>query len=68
GRMWVEPAGETSMARLRVGQAAETGAELLITACTWCLVMLTDAVKTAGFEDRIEVLDLAELVARACGG
>ncbi|MBU0513911.1 MAG: (Fe-S)-binding protein [Proteobacteria bacterium] len=68
GRMWVEPAGETSMARLRAGQAAETGAELLITACPWCLVMLTDAVKTEGLEDRIEVVDLAELVARACGG
>ncbi len=64
GRMWVEPAGETSMAVRRAAQAAATGAELLVTACPWCLIMLTDAVKTGGFEDQLEVVDLAELVAR----
>jgi Fe-S oxidoreductase/nitrate reductase gamma subunit len=64
GRMWVEPAGETSMAVRRATQAAATGANLLVTACPWCLIMLTDAVKTAGFEDQLEVVDLAELLAR----
>jgi Fe-S oxidoreductase/nitrate reductase gamma subunit len=66
GRMWVEPAGETSMAVRRAAQAAATGAELLVTACPWCLIMLTDAVKTGGFEDQLEVVDLAELLARSC--
>ena len=65
GRMWVEPGSETSMAVIRAEQAVQTGADMLVTACPWCLVMLTDAVKSAGLEQNIEVVDLAELVRKA---
>lgn len=68
GRMWyaeVEGA-DTHISALRVAQAAATGASRLVTACPLCLIMLTDAVKTAGLEDRLQVVDLAELAAEAC--
>ncbi len=67
GRMWQELPGERSLAQQRLAQAAETGAEAVITACPLCLIMLEDGRKTGGYEDRFEVLDLAELVARALG-
>lgn len=51
-----------SPARLRVKQAAETGADLLAVACPNCLTMLEDAVKVEGLEDRIKVRDIAEIV------
>jgi len=67
GRMWSEVEAETKISEIRAREAAETGAEILATACPYCLAMLTDAVKTANLADRIEVLDLMELVLMALG-
>ncbi|MGD8563182.1 MAG: (Fe-S)-binding protein [Desulfarculaceae bacterium] len=69
GRMWhAEIDGaDTQISALRVAQARETGARLLVTACPLCLIMLSDGVKTAGLEGDLEVIDLAELTARALG-
>ncbi len=66
GRMWVE--GSESGERLgvmRIKQAVDAGAEILATACPFCLLTLEDAVKTAGYGDRIEVKDIMELVSMA---
>jgi len=69
GRMWHEPEGQASpgLAQRRLAQAAEAGAEAVVTACPLCLIMLEDARKTGGFEERLKVVDLAELAARALG-
>jgi len=37
----------------------------LVTACPFCLSTLEDAVKTVGFEGKIKVMDIAELLALA---
>ena len=66
GRLWNdEPASRAreSIAGLRIQEAHSTGAEAVVTACPLCLVMLEDARKTAGLEESIRVVDLAELVA-----
>ena len=39
-------------------------AQVVVTACPFCLINLEDAVLTTGREGSMEVLDLAELVAR----
>jgi Fe-S oxidoreductase len=57
--------GEDSPSRVRVREALETGAEIIAVACPQCFKMLDDAVKTEGLEDRLEVLNLAEIVNRA---
>jgi len=67
GRMWFEAEEEGKIAELRVKEAAETGAEVIATACPFCLAMLTDAVKTAGLEDKLQVKDISELVIEATG-
>jgi Fe-S oxidoreductase/nitrate reductase gamma subunit len=69
GRMWQEElTSDVPMAELRIREAAQTGAELLVTACPLCLIMLEDARKTAGLEGTLEVVDLAELCVRALDG
>jgi len=67
-RMWQpDLASGESMSEIRIREAAEAGAELVITACPLCLIMLEDARKTAGVEDRLRVMDLNELAATALG-
>lgn len=68
GRMWQEDLdGEVRMSSLRVREAAATRASILVTACPLCAVMLDDARKAEGLQDRLEVVDLCELAARALG-
>lgn len=64
GRMWVDIPGPR-LAEVRVGDAVDSGAEILATACPFCLSTLEDAVKTMGFEGKIKIMDVAELVALA---
>ena len=45
--------------------AEEIGAELIVTACPFCLINLEDAIKTTGNEGKIEVIDMIELVDRS---
>jgi len=68
GRMWVEAStGGERLAEIRVKDALELGAEVIATACPFCMLTLEDAVKTTGAEDSIQVLDIVELVAQAIG-
>lgn len=48
--------------RARVREAVEAGADTLITACPLCTVMLGDAVKTEGMEDRLQVKEISEFI------
>ncbi len=66
GRMWLEGLGEGERnAQRRVRDAADLGVDAVVTACPFCLLTLEDARKTTGLEEKLEVIDLAELVARA---
>jgi len=66
GRMWSEGTNaEERLATERIEEALDTGADVLAVACPFCLLTLEDAVKVGGHEDRLQVLDIMELVARA---
>jgi len=64
GRMWVDIPGER-LAEIRVKNAAEVGAEVVATACPFCLLTFEDAIKTTGLEGKIQVMDIAELLSQA---
>ncbi len=66
GRMWVEASdsGER-LAEMRIRQAVDVGAEVLATACPFCLLNLEDAAKTTGYEQSLQVRDIMELVSMA---
>jgi Fe-S oxidoreductase len=54
--------GAEAPARVRVREAAETGASVIAVACPACARMLDDAVKAEGLEDRLNVMDIAEII------
>jgi len=49
----------------RTDDVLETGAEIIVSACPYCMVMLTDGLKYANKEEEVKNFDLAELVAQA---
>ena len=59
--------GTARMSEIRVREAHATGAEVLITACPLCLIMLEDALKTLGFGKGLKVMDLNEVVLQSLG-
>ena len=58
-----EPAQRVNLLRLK--DAVATGADLIVTACPFCLQMFEDAAKTFDPETPVEVADLVELLERA---
>ena len=42
--------------------AAEAGANVIVTACPFCMVNMEDAIKVAGMEGKMTAIDLTELV------
>jgi Fe-S oxidoreductase len=66
GRMWLEGTNPgTRLAQQRIQEALDTGAEILATACPFCLLTLDEAAKHLNAEGRIRVLDIAEIAAQA---
>jgi Fe-S oxidoreductase len=68
GRIWMEdaPGGGERPAEIRVREAAGlAGVDTLVVTCPKDLVMLQDALKTTGLEERIVVRDIIELVEEA---
>lgn len=56
---------ENSPGRQRVREAYDTGAQILAVACPSCLVMLEEAVKEEGLENKLMVKDVSEIVSLA---
>lgn len=65
--LFYEPKEEQRMGVLRVKMAAEAGANVIVTACPYCMANIEDAIKVAGLEGKMTAIDLAELVARQIG-
>lgn len=67
GCVWMEGAGEERPSVQRIREAAAIGGDLryFVVACPKDMAMYSDAVKTAGYEGKIEVVDIASLVLRS---
>ncbi len=61
--LFYEPEEEQRMGVLRVEMAKKAGADVIVTACPFCLVNIEDAIKVAGLEGEMQAIDLCELVA-----
>ncbi len=51
----------------RTEEALSTGADIIVTACPFCMVMMTDGIKYKNQEERIKNYDIAELMAMDLG-
>ena len=67
GRIWMDTSNEQKRtSEQRIEEAMELGdIRYFVTACPKDYTMYTDAVKSLGVADRLEVKDLIELVAEA---
>ncbi len=62
GRVWMETQKGERFCDLRIDQALGVGAEVLATACPYCITMLEDSRITMGVDEKIEVKDITEIV------
>lgn len=46
----------------RTEEALETGADIIVTACPYCMVMMTDGLKYKNKEEEVKNYDIAELI------
>jgi Fe-S oxidoreductase len=60
--LFYEPKEEQRMGVLRVRMAAEAGANVIVTACPFCMANIEDAIKVAGLEGKMSAIDLTEMV------
>jgi Fe-S oxidoreductase len=60
--MWSEEPSDKRVNSERVGQALESGANILAVACPFCMTMLEDGVKARSGGQELRVMDIAELV------
>ncbi|MDG2193826.1 MAG: (Fe-S)-binding protein [Polaribacter sp.] len=64
-QMFKEPEkGDKDINVLRTEDALETQAEIIATGCPYCNTMMTDGIKFKNKEAEVEVLDIAELIAK----
>jgi Fe-S oxidoreductase len=62
--LFYEPKEDQRMGVKRVQMAAAAGANVIVTACPFCMVNMEDAIKVAGLEGKMTAIDLAELADR----
>ncbi len=68
GQMFKEAeAGQKEVFIERTEEALETGADIIATACPYCMVMMTDGLKYKNREEDVKNYDIAELVVTALG-
>jgi Fe-S oxidoreductase len=67
GRMWLHEKEGRRMNLLRAEEVTESGADVLGTACPYCLTMMEDGIKNLETARPAKVMDLIEIVASSIG-
>lgn len=62
GRFWLETEPEERLSNMRLEEALAVGADVLATACPFCLVNFEDSAKYLNVENEMKVLDISEIV------
>ena len=65
GRMWMEEPIGKHINVARVEEALKEDPGTICVCCPYCMTMFEDGLKDKNADDRVQVLDLAEIVARA---
>ena len=65
GRMWLEEKRGDRINVNRVEEALGTGANVIASACPFCLTMVEDGLKAKNQETTIHAQDIAEILAAA---
>ena len=62
GRIWIDTKMNERFSNLRIEGAIELGAEVLVTACPYCITALEDSRLGLDHEDDIQVKDITEIL------
>ena len=65
GRAWMEEKIGKRVNQTRINEALETNAEVVAAACPFCITMFEDGVKGVEAEEKLQIEDISEIVARA---
>lgn len=65
GHMWMEEHVGKPINVARIEQALEKDPATICVSCPYCMTMLEDGLKDKNADDKVRVLDVAEIVARA---
>jgi Fe-S oxidoreductase/nitrate reductase gamma subunit len=63
GNMWYEINEGDRINVTRFEEAENTGADTIATACSFCMIMMDDAMKVKGKDETMKIVDIAEVVA-----
>ena len=63
--MWMEEKIGTRVNHNRVDEALASGADVVATACPFCTIMLKDGVDDRGASEKVQVINVSELVAKS---
>jgi Fe-S oxidoreductase/nitrate reductase gamma subunit len=64
GQMWLETDPNTRINHRRLDHVLEAKADVVATACPYCLLMFDDAIRSKGLGDQVQVMDVAEVLAK----
>ena len=65
GRMWMEESTGKRINVARIEEALEKAPRTICVCCPYCMTMFEDGLKDKNADDKVQVLDPAEIVARA---
>lgn len=65
GRMWLEESIGKRIFVERTKEALNTNADTICVSCPYCMTMFEDGLKDQSADDKVQVLDVAEIVAKA---
>ncbi|MBA7494143.1 EtfAB:quinone oxidoreductase [subsurface metagenome] len=65
GHMWLEESTGRRINEMRTEQAIDAKAQIVATACPYCLQMFEDGIKAKAAEESLKAMDIAELVAES---
>jgi len=68
GRIWMDTPKEERFSDLRLKDAKRIGAEVLVTACPYCITNFEESRLNLEYDDVLEIKDITEIVHEAtCG-
>lgn len=62
GRIWMETKKEERFSEIRIHQALDIGAEVLVISCPYCMLNFNDSLLSMGKENVLEIKDISEFV------
>jgi len=65
GWMWMDEPKDKRVNYIRVEQALETDPEVIAVSCPYCMIMMEDGLKAKGLEEKVQTLDVMELVEKS---